>query len=609
MDGKNRNFHPDEAFFIIDSDHLENVESQLFGFTVTGNVVIDDIQALNGKDPDPEGAFVFIRRDGNRIVVRQDFSGSYGVFRFERNGYFAFSNSFLMLLEHVRKELRLTLNREAADYMLCAELCSVAWGETMVNEITFLDRGSVLEIDIPSRTYEIHLTDYMENTVEPDTEEGLAVLDRWHHKWVQRIRNIAAVSRNIRADLSGGFDTRQTLSLLLSSGIDLNSILIYSKTDQLHTHAEDYRIASAIADHYGFMLNNYRNINHEKTPFSLGDMMDIVFHSRLCFHRELYFSPGRFSERRYVFTGFGGGMIREMNQWGKSENDYIRSSLQGCEIYSNAPAEIIHSLKNSTSHVVQRSFVGLREKYEKLGRPFPEAELIQSHYRETRSRSHFGTISTMQYPANIINLNPLIDPDLHRLKLSSEKCCDNNLLSAVILGRYAPNLLDFEFEGGRAISPETIYYARQLNQKYPYRDDPQNYVVSSVPREKEVCLVPLEPVPVSQVNKIIKNAFLSPRFRHLFESEYDETIYEHILKDSTCREYFPLSLVCVPIGIVKVLQDITVCETLNTSFSSFMIIQPEQKEPETPMQTGAETSFPVRAARRMKKAVKSLIHG
>ena len=609
MIGKKRNFRPEEAFFIIDSDNLERVESQLFGFTLTGNVVIDDFEALEGREPDPEGAFVFIRRDGNRIVISQDFSGSYGIFCFEKDGYFAFSNSFLMLLEHVRRDHRLTLNREVADYMLCAELCSVAWGETMVNEITFLDRGAVLEIDIPSRTYEVHLTDYLENTVEPDTEEGLAILDRWHDKWARRIRNIAAVSRNIRADLSGGFDTRQTLSLLLSSGIDLNRILIYSKTDQLHTHTEDFRIASAIAEHYGFALNQGQNMNSKKAPYSLEDMMNIVFHSRLCFHRELYFSPGRFSERRYIFTGFGGGMIREMNQWGGSEEDYIRKSLQECEIYSGSPVEIIGSLKEAAAHVIQRSFDGLRAKYEKLGRPFPEAELIQSHYRETRCRSHFGTISTMQYPANIINLNPLIDPDLHRLKLRSEKCRDSNLLSAVILGRYAPALLDFEFEGGRAISPETIAYARSLSQKIPFSSGPESLETDPIPPEKPFHPEPVESVPVSRANEVIKNAFLSPRFRHLFESEYDVTIYEHIVKDCACRSYFPLSLVCVPVGIVKVLRDIAVYETLNASYAGFLIQQPGQKEPEMPVQAGAKASFPRRVVRRLDKAARVLLHG
>ena len=195
-----RIFDPHKAFFVIDSDHLEETRTAFYGFTFLNDAVIDSLEALKGQIPEEDGAYVYLRREGNRLTITQDFIGSWGLYLYRQGDYFALSNSFLYLVEYLRDKRPLSLNKEFADYMLVADLCSAVFEETLVREITLLDRGAVVNIDISARTLEIRLVDYMENTVDPSTPEGLAILDGWRDKWVGRIRHIAATSGNIRTD-------------------------------------------------------------------------------------------------------------------------------------------------------------------------------------------------------------------------------------------------------------------------------------------------------------------------------------------------------------------------------------------------------------------------
>lgn len=101
---------------------------------------------------------------------------------------------------------------------------------------------------------EINLIDYREQTIPPDTEEGIAVLDRGGEFWTTVLRGLAQHTNFIQADLSGGFDNRVAFVSLLNSGI-YEKALFRSIDDNLHTHKEDFTIASQIATHYELKLN------------------------------------------------------------------------------------------------------------------------------------------------------------------------------------------------------------------------------------------------------------------------------------------------------------------------------------------------------------------
>ena len=91
-----------DEYFVIDSNNLNSINSKLYGFALfDGNVVsnsnIKDDMELNGV-----GTYVHVIKTQGNIEISQDFNGSYGLFVFRKDAYFAVSNSFIYLVEYLR---------------------------------------------------------------------------------------------------------------------------------------------------------------------------------------------------------------------------------------------------------------------------------------------------------------------------------------------------------------------------------------------------------------------------------------------------------------------------------------------------------------------------
>ena len=95
-------FRADQEFFVLDSDHLTEAETAFYGYTFRGSRIARTLQELDGQEPEKDGAWVYLQRDGNRITITQDFAGCYGIYLFREKDYFALSNSFLYLAEFLR---------------------------------------------------------------------------------------------------------------------------------------------------------------------------------------------------------------------------------------------------------------------------------------------------------------------------------------------------------------------------------------------------------------------------------------------------------------------------------------------------------------------------
>ena len=602
-----RNFDPEAFFFVLDSEHLDRVQTRLDGYCYADGAVADSPEALAGRTPEKEGAYVYVLREGNRITIRQDFMGSFGLYLYREGDFFALSDSFLLLAEHLRTTRMLTLNREFADYLLSCDMCSSAYGETLIREITVLDRSAIAEIDINRKTLEIRCEDFLENTVEPDTPEGLAILDAWRNKWAGRIRNLTAASTNIRTDLSGGFDSRATLTLFLSAGVDMSRVMVYSRTDSQKTHTEDYRIASQLAERLGFTLNDASGLARDSEPYSLEDILDICFYTKLGFHKQMYYTHSRLKERKYTFTGFGGGCIREL--WDDSEEKTTARATARCSMFDGCPPEISAAMRISVENVMRRTFRAIREKYEAFQRQPEDAYLSEVLYRDTRGRNHFGKSQVVQYLANAITVSPLMDLDLYRLKLSSDRCPDTNLLYALLTERYVPGILETGFDSGRSIQPETIAYARETNRKYPFREDSASAEVPVFAPAGKEPFEALPFVPQGRPDEVVRNAFHSDAFRRLFESEYDASVYEAVAHDIATRKYYPMSVGYAAVAIGKALRDVQVSAALRTPFTDFLTQEgreppaekqdkPDNREPA--VQTAPPAGLLRRAARKLR---------
>jgi hypothetical protein len=229
----------------------------------------------------------------------------------------------------------------------------------------------------------------------------LNILDKWVDKWGYIFRTLKIQTNNIQLDLSGGFDTRTVLSILLNSGIDINEILISSINDTLHCHEEDFKIARNISKKFGFKLNNIV-LNINGTILNIKDSIFLSIYTKLGFHKELYLKDKFYSKPIFRFTGSGGEIIRGYPCL--PFNKYI-------EIISSKSKEIrghIEEFYNSSLRLCNRSIILLNQSKTY----YNDYEIAADFYWKGRTRHHYGKAALESFLSNIYILHPLIDPDI-----------------------------------------------------------------------------------------------------------------------------------------------------------------------------------------------------
>ena len=546
-------FSADDEFFIITSDSLDGVRTRLYGWTLVDGRFVTDAAALSGRAPSPEGCYVYILREGGTVTVSQDFTGCYGLYLFREGDWWALSNSFLYLVERLKGAHRLTFNKAYADYFVANDLCSHTYAETMVDEIELLDRSAVLSADVSTGHLDIALRPYGENTVELDSAEGMELLDAWYGRWTGVIRNLGKLGAPLETDLSGGFDSRQILSLFLGSGVDMGGVCVDSIDDGLHTHAEDYAIASRIASAHGFELNNREPLAGGRSHCTVEDALNISFYTKLGFHKQMHWAFERREEYAFKFTGFGGENTR--SYWAEkaegSEERLVSSFARKGFAFKADGAGISRSIDTLS----RKALKDIREKFAAFGMDRGGDVIFTDLYRETRNRSHFGKWTLEDFLGGTITCSPLLDSELERLKLCTDECPDEDLLFAVMLDRYNSGLLEFGFDSGRSFAPETLEYAHALNVRFPVnvpeRDGgaadctlPRPSAPAGVGRE--------EPLTDGEMAALMEDAFYSPEARGTFEILYSPDTY-YQLAERFKNPFYPESEAYSVLAVDRVL--------------------------------------------------------
>jgi hypothetical protein len=144
------------------------------------------------EEPGPDGIYIMIRKIGEEIKINQDFYGSFGLYIYENKstGFFALSNSFLLLEEYLVGKQNFTLNKDFSDNLIISDLCSPSIYETMVNEITLIPANSFVMLNVKKKTFKIHYIDYKENSVPLESQEGLKIIDKWVDNWAYIFRSL-----------------------------------------------------------------------------------------------------------------------------------------------------------------------------------------------------------------------------------------------------------------------------------------------------------------------------------------------------------------------------------------------------------------------------------
>lgn len=581
MSNNPRRFFPEEEFFVIDSNNLSNVKSRLYGFCTIDGKVITNYDDLQEKMPGSEGAYIYIKRSGNHIMIKQDYVGCYGLYIYQNGYYWAISNSFVFLVDYIKTKNKITFNDDYANYFITADLCSFSCKETMINEISVIDRSAIINIEIDERSINYSLTNYNEETVELESEEGIQLIDDWFNRWKDILRNLYENDEDIIFDLSGGFDSRITFILAAASGIDLEKIYVKSVNDKLHTHTEDFEIASEIADYYKFSLNNNNNISQLVTPFCAADVIDISLYLKECFHKQMYFKYGHYEKRRFVFTGNGGECIKNMQSsyWPNNYADFLVSAQKRVK---RIPFPFSIDVDKSIERVVEKSFSNAKEKFSffRIG-DIDQRKLSTAVYRESRNRNHFGKQAVEYFFSNVYCMSPLLDENLNKIRPISNSECEG-LLYAVLLDRYCPKLLEFDFEGQRKFKEKTLQKAKQINEKFKFQPVNDDYCPkANVRTERNVNQKAANMLGIKHISDIFWGNYCSEKIKNLFIKHYNLDVYNFICEDAKKRKYFPLTDIYTALGICKILEDVSINNSIMYTISERMLQISDDEEKNT----------------------------
>lgn len=551
----------DNEFFVIDSNNVDTVKNRLYGFLVQNDHVIQNDSINHEEDFSDIGAYVYVKSFEDEITISNDFLGSYGLYLYQKDDYFAISNSFYKLFNHLKYTHKLSPNNNyIKSFLSHRTLCTLAYCETAINEIQLLPRNIIVHINKKNNKIEIEEIEYKENYISIDTAEGFEIIDEWYFKWIAVIRSIIENSSNIRLDLSGGFDTRIIAALVFSANIDLNTINIYSINNKV-TMLEDFEIASQIADSFGFDLNIYNDNIITEPIENIEGFFDASFYTKFAINNQYNFKYTYPLEPLYAFTGSGGGCIR--GHPNMSTDDYY-------DVWIKRAKKSDSSLIKPTRELLDNGFSKIRDIY-----PENDDELPWRHYKETRLRYHFGKLAVENYLYNVIRMSPLMDSDLYKLKINTSECDDDLLLMTVILSRYCPKLLEFKVQGKRKFNEDTIKYAQELNTKYPFEAKDLKPVSgkSNHKREKSDAEIDNRFIP-GEIARYLKKIFITNSFEHEFKKYFPSKIYERRYRSVFHQKSFPLQDAISAFSIVKIYNDLEIykkkSDSLYNWFNSFL---------------------------------------
>lgn len=505
----------DKEFFVFDSNNLDEISERFYGYMVSENGIIQNDNLDSDIDLTGIGAYLWVKVTDDTVRIAQDFNGSWELYVYfsKDNDYFAISNSYIKLLEHIKDNANLTINRDYANSFLFIDLSSYFYEDTLINEIKYVPRNCEVVIDKKNKTIFYDEIDYEENSVDLDSEETLDILDSWFEKWVNILRSVKSKTNNFSVDLTGGLDSRAVAVIWLSANLNFDKLYVRTiVNNKVKKYIRDLKVASELSDYFNFPLNN-NTIRTTKEGFN--DILTPLlasFYLKLGFHKQMHFPTFRHDQPVYAMDGRGGGTIRGYAN--KTPKQFIDGKL-------NFLKDKGEEVCDSTDRILSNSFSKLLEK-------FPEVDsnsndLPRLLYNEVRSRHHVGKVYIENYFENVFNLSPLLDPSLRKLKLTTEECDDRDLVLALIFTRFYPRLLDVDFETNKKIDENTLRFAKEISDRRPYIKKQYSFIegpeIGKFNKNKLI-------VNGNSISEYLKSIFTSRFFEYEFKKYYPSYFYD-----------------------------------------------------------------------------------
>ena len=413
----------------------------------------------------------------------------------------------------------------------------------MINEIKLIPPNSFIVLNIKKKKFKIHYINYKENSVPFESYEGLKLIDKWVDKWGYIFRSLKNRTNNIILDLSGGFDSRTVLIILLNSGINLNEILIKSLNDNLYCHGEDLIIAANISKKIGFKLNNLI-LNTNGTKLSTKDSIFLSIYTKLGFHKQLYINTKFYSEPIFSFTGFSGEDIRG------GHHLPIKKYIEGICSSAKRINGHIEEFYNSSLKLCYRSMALLKRNKVYNN----DYEITADFYYKGRLRHHFGKAALESFLVNVYKLHPLIDSDIKQIKFDINEKSYNDLIEYIFV-RFGHDLINIPFQGKRKLNKESIKKAEKLNKKLPPYKIKSNYnkfFYFDIERNYQA-----PPSKDNNAEEYLRKLFKSPKFINIINQIYDNKVYNWAKNYSKITKFFPLTHGYGLYAVAKTLEDIS----------------------------------------------------
>lgn len=489
-------------FFIITDKNCEHINKSFYGEAIIdNNFYYNDLNAPLILKNDTYGTYINIVDADDKIIIQQDYYGLFGVYLYKQDNKFAISNSFLYLLSYLRQTERLAFDYEYANALLFT-WTSLSFARTAIKQIEFVPAFYMIEIDkINKRILKIKIPQN-NYTVELNSQKGIKLLDEWHDKWNNIIRSLIHHNYIINVNLSGGRDSRASLSTLFRNdrtSLDTNKICFNSIT---HDECkEDFLIASEIAKRLNIELNV--NCDNARSVY-LNNFMSLAisFLTKLSLHNEM-----RLPSQFYIHTlcnlgGNGGEYLRQ--HWDESPQEFIEKTVYGAN----------PKFQEAVSSILLASFQNINNEYQS---PYG---LTQALYECCRGRAHFGLYTQESQLTNIVPLMPLLDPVLEKLNLLNHENRDRNILFALIYSRYLPEIANMNFDSGHAFSKDTREYAASINKHFPYQkpEYERDYNIFIIPR-KAPAISPDPPNPRQCLIELCSSPLFASVTKKLFGDE------------------------------------------------------------------------------------------
>lgn len=440
-------------FFVITSDNCISHTSRLYGYAIfDGKIYIEG--SVENVPFNANGVYINVVCKNNQILIQQDYNGSYGLYIFQEDNFFAISNSFLKLLEYLKNDKKLSVNKDYARYFSVDPLSSISTQETLIQEIKILPKEVEVNIDLSSKEISINNVKNILQKYSLFSKEGVKILDDWYHKWQGLLIGLQNDNRHVSVDLTGGMDSRATLSIFNNEKIDMSKIRVNSSTGKFHTHPEDFEIASIISQKMGFALNKALDI--DRVSISSTTAIRLSFLAKFGIHKQMFFRKYINKQRLFSFTGSGGEAIR--GHWNKMTLDQFIDEQYKYHRYSTL------DFSSSIYKIVTDSIQDITDRHGFL----THDDMMRNLYIETRLRTHFGRSNVENFLYGSIFLNPLADRELQRIHNGSDD------LLCVIYDRYLPQLKGVHFDNNKSLQESSLEQAKSINIKFPYKK-PKKY--------------------------------------------------------------------------------------------------------------------------------------